>query len=292
MIFKKEHYFPSLRTFEHRVARWEQLKPEVLPGYRLIPGTPVSVLECAIPEFPGVKPGMVIAYLSDLHFHGSEKSNRILHHLLGLLMQYKVDYLLLGGDMVGDSDDIPALARVLKKLSECAGTTLAVGGNWEYGKFWLAKDFWKKFYADAGINYLENEIYCRDGIAFGGLADLTSGEIELPELDMNKFNIMLVHNPDAAVAVDRKRVLEYPQLILAGHNHGGQVKVPLLNIPIHIHSRYGTFFAHGVFRHCIRQSTMIVSAGVNELSFPWRINCRRELIILRTPEIAGGNDEA
>ena len=81
MIFKKEHYFPILRPFSHRVARWEQFKPEKLPGYRLIPGKPVSVLECALPEFPGVTPGKTIAYLSDLHFHDSKKSYRILHHL-------------------------------------------------------------------------------------------------------------------------------------------------------------------------------------------------------------------
>ncbi|MBE6363767.1 MAG: hypothetical protein E7054_08975 [Lentisphaerae bacterium] len=282
MIFKKEHYFPSLRSFEHRVARWERLKPEKLPGYLLVPGKPVSVLECTLPDFPGVTPGKVIAYLSDLHFHDSKKSDLILHHLLELLTQYKVDYLLLGGDMTGDADDMPQLAGVLKKLAACAGTVLAVGGNWEYGKFWLEKDFWQRFYADAGITYLKNEIYSGDGIDFCGLADLASGWTKLPALDMGKLNIMLAHNPDAAVAVDRHKVPEYPQLILAGHNHGGQVNIPLLNIPIHIHSRYGNFFAHGIFRHRNRNSTMIVSAGVNELSFPWRINCRRELIIMRT----------
>ena len=94
---------------------------------------------------------------------------------------------------------------------------------------------------------------------------------------------MLAHNPDAAIAVDRAERKDFPQLILSGHNHGGQVNVPLLNMPIHIHSRYGTFFAHGVFRHRRRGTLMLVSAGVNELSFPWRIGCRREMIILRTP---------
>ena len=282
MKFKKEYYFPSMRTFLQRAARWEKLKNSALPGYRFIPGRVVAVSEYLLPEHPGVKPGMVMAYLSDLHFHESEKSRRILSEVKEILTRYNADYLLLGGDMAGDADDIPLLSGVLKELAGCAENTIAVGGNWEYGKFWLKKNFWKDFYASAGIKYLENEIYFKDGIAFCGIADLCSGRTKLPELDMDKFNILLAHNPDAAVAVDRHKVPEYPQLILAGHNHGGQLNLPLLNIPVHIHSRYGTFFAHGVFRHRSRNSTMIVSAGVNELSFPWRINCRRELIILRT----------
>ena len=273
-----------MQAFPYRIARWEKLKNSALPGYKSIPGKVVSVSEYLLPEHPGVQPGMVIAYLSDLHFHDSAKSHKILSALKEILARYKVDCLLLGGDMVGDADDIPILAEAVKELARCAGVTLATGGNWEYGKFWLKKDFWKNFYADAGITYLDNEIFHWGGITFIGAADLCSGRAVLSEVDMEQFNILLAHNPDAAVAFDRHKRKDFPQFILAGHNHGGQVNIPLLERPIHIHSRYGTFFAHGAFRHRERQSIMLVSAGVNELSFPWRINCRRELLILRTGE--------
>lgn len=282
MNSKKEYFYPCLRPFPQRARRWDKLKSSNLPGYKLIPGRPVSVAEYLLPESAGVKKDVVIAYLSDLHFHDSKKSRRIVRHLQKLLEHYAPDYLLLGGDMTGDADDISLLPGILAELTQYAGKTIATGGNWEYGKTWLAKDFWKKFYNALNIIYLENESFSAGEIVFSGLADLTSGTVKLPELDTNKYNILLAHNPDAVVAIDKKEIKNFPQLILAGHNHGGQVNVPLFNIPIHIHSRYGTRFAHGAFRHCKRKSLMLVSAGVNELSFPWRIGCRRELLILRT----------
>ena len=285
MKSKKEYFYPCLRPFPQRAQRWDKLKSSNLPGYKVVPGKVVSAVEYFLPETAVVKKDVVIAYLSDLHFHDSKKSWRILCQLQKFLEQYSPDYLLLGGDMTGDADDIALLENVLKKLSKYAKKTIAVGGNWEYGKTWLAKDFWKKFYNGLGIVYLENESFDAGEIVFSGLADLTCGTVKLPEFDENKYNILLAHNPDAVVAIDSKENKNFPQLILAGHNHGGQVNVPLLNIPIHIHSRYGTKFAHGAFFNRKRGSTMLVSAGVNELSFPWRIGCRRDLIILR----AGGN---
>ena len=282
MNSKKEYFYPCLRPFPRRAQRWDKLKSSNLPGYKLVPGKVVSVVEYLLPDSLNVKKDVVIAYLSDLHFHDSKKSWRIVRHLQKLLEKYSPDYLLLGGDMTGDSDDISLLPEVIRELSKYAGKTVAVGGNWEYGKTWLAKDFWKKFYDDLGILYLENESFDAGEIVFSGLADLTCGTVKLPELDENRYNILMAHNPDAVVAIDHKKIKDFPQLILAGHNHGGQVNVPIFNIPIHIHSRYGTKFAHGAFRHRRRGSVMLVSAGVNELSFPWRIGCRRELMIMHS----------
>lgn len=249
---------------------------------RLIKGKPVSTVEYTLPEIPGVPGGKTIAFLTDLHYHASWKSRRIVRHLEKLLDSYRPDYLLLGGDMVGDAVDINDLGEILPPLCKSAKVTLAVGGNWEFGKSWLGKEFWKEFYAGKNITYLNNELYCDGNIVFCGVADISSGRSKMPELDMSKFNIMLAHNPDTAVALDRRKRKYFPQLILSGHTHGGQVNLPIFNIPLHIHSHYGTFFAHGFFHHRVRNSTMIVCAGVNELSFPWRINCRRELLIIKT----------
>ncbi|MBO5822148.1 MAG: hypothetical protein J6R86_03960, partial [Lentisphaeria bacterium] len=99
MNSKKEYFYPCLRPFPLRARRWDKLKSSNLPGYKLIPGRPVSVAEYLLPEGAGVKKDVVIAYISDLHFHGSKKSWRIVRHLQKLLEHYSPDYLLLGGDM-------------------------------------------------------------------------------------------------------------------------------------------------------------------------------------------------
>ena len=282
MSEKKEQYFPITRKFAHKVARWEKLDCGNLPGYRLIPSKLLSVIEYTLPQTAALPAGKTIAFLSDLHFHQSAKSSRIVGQMLQILENYAPDYLLLGGDMTGDAIDIEPLNSVLSKLRRVCGKCFAVGGNWEYGKEWLAADFWKEFYRKHDIVYLQNEIIEDGGMVFCGVADICSGRSALPELDMNKYNIMLAHNPDTALALDRSKLKYYPQLVLSGHTHGGQVNIPFLNTPVHIHSRYGNTFAHGIFRHRKRGSLLMVSAGLSELSFPWRFNCRRELLILRT----------
>ena len=89
----------------------------------------------------------------------------------------------------------------------------------------------------------------------------------------------MAHDPDSF----NDPALPYKhELTLCGHTHGGQVNLPIINVPLRIHSHYGTFFAHGVFHHKIWNTTMFVCAGLNELSFPWRFNCRRELLIIKT----------
>ena len=186
--------------------------------------------------------------------------------------------------MTGDADDIALLENVLKKLSKYAKKTIAVGGNWEYGKDWLPEGFWQKFYAQCGIEYLENQCVCDEIFAFMGSADVSSGKPFLPPSEPEHFNILLAHSPDTVVALNRGSAENFPQLVLCGHTHGGQVNIPLLNRPLHLHSHYGATFAHGVYRHRRRQTVMLVSAGLGELSFPLRFNCRRELLIIRTGE--------
>ena len=282
MISIKEQYFPLLRQFPHRLNRWQYLNPKRMPGYRLISGHPISVAEYVLPEIPGIPGGKCIAFVTDLHYHRSRKSLRILHHLEKLLSSYSPDYLLLGGDMVGDATDIPALEEILPQLRKRADVCLAAGGNWEYGKVWLGRNFWKEFYARQDIRFLENEIWADGNIVFSAVADVSSGICKLPEMNMNKLNIMMAHSPDTAVALDRRKRQYFPQIILCGHTHGGQVNLPIINVPLRIHSHYGNFFAHGVFHHKIWKTTMFVCAGLNELSFPWRFNCRRELLIIKT----------
>lgn len=277
----REQYFPLTGKFHHRVKRWQRFPFALAPECRIKTASPVSVVEYHLP----LKPKYTLAFLTDLHFHESAKCRKVLRHVEEQLKHYSPDYLLFGGDMCGDAADMVHLPEVLKKLSSFAQKkSFAVGGNWEYGKDWLPEGFWQKFYAQCGIEYLENRCVCSEIFAFMGSADVSSGKPHLPEVEPEHFNILLAHSPDTVVALNRSSADAFPQLVLCGHTHGGQVNIPLLNRPLHLHSHYGTAFAHGVYRHRRRDTVMLVSAGLGELSFPLRFNCRRELLIIQTGE--------
>jgi len=90
------------------------------------------------------------------------------------------------------------------------------------------------------------------------------------------FRLLLSHTPDNAYWADRSGF----DLMLAGHNHGGQVRLPLIG-PVFMPSRYGRKFDAGAFQ--IGRMLLHVSRGVSG-KHPYRFGCTPEItkIVLRS----------
>jgi hypothetical protein len=112
----------------------------------------------------------------------------------------------------------------------------------------------------AGLEQIEQPA----GDAFSALADLPpSGP-----------TILMAHYPSTVYELRSGNV----DLMLSGHTHGGQWRVPLcgcLWANDHIHPRY----ARGL--HRINGTLLNVSAGIGTSGvFAWRINCPSEITLL------------
>ena len=83
---------------------------------------------------------------------------------------------------------------------------------------------------------------------------------------------MLSHSPDQIRWARNHNI----QLMLAGHTHGGQGRLPLLG-PILSPSLYGSRFASGQFYH--DPTTMHVTRGLGGTRL-LRLNCPPELSLL------------
>jgi predicted MPP superfamily phosphohydrolase len=82
--------------------------------------------------------------------------------------------------------------------------------------------------------------------------------------------ILLAHEPDIFV-----RVPPRVSLTLAGHTHGGQIRIPLL-WPSFVPSRYGARFAYG---HIVESGRhMIVSGGLGTSFAPVRLGVPPEIV--------------
>lgn len=66
-------------------------------------------------------------------------------------------------------------------------------------------------------------------------------------------------------------------LTLAGHTHGGQVRIPLIG-PIFTASKYGDKYAKGYIEK--NGQRMIVSTGIGASIIPIRFNCSPEIVII------------
>ena len=90
----------------------------------------------------------------------------------------------------------------------------------------------------------------------------------MPEAD---FRILLSHSPDQFPGAASRGV----ELVLAGHNHGGQVRLPIFG-PILMPSRYSRHFDRGFFRAGASNSLLYVSQGVGG-KHPIRYGCSPEI---------------
>jgi len=85
---------------------------------------------------------------------------------------------------------------------------------------------------------------------------------------------LLVHNPDFTEMLPEGRI----DLVLCGHTHGGQVRVPLLGPPV-VPSCFGQKYASGLVAG--PRTIVYVNRGIGLIPPPIRFNCRPEITMFR-----------
>ncbi len=85
--------------------------------------------------------------------------------------------------------------------------------------------------------------------------------------------ILLSHTPDVIYTAADAGV----DLVLAGHTHGGQIKLPFYGA-VCTFTRYGRRFAEGLYR--VSRTQMYVGRGLGTTCLPVRFWCRPELPLL------------
>ena len=89
----------------------------------------------------------------------------------------------------------------------------------------------------------------------------------------NHFNILLSHRPEKfPIYADIKY-----DLIFSGHAHGGQWRIPFVGGIFSPSQGFFPKYTNG--NYVLKNSTMIVSQGLGNSSFPIRINNRIELVL-------------
>lgn len=273
---------PPGREF-HRLRHWSKVTDYA--GAEILRHGLIDIVRYPIRIGQRRQAGRKLAFISDVHPHSGAGARRRTALIAELLRELAPDYLLLGGDMIYDSCDLAAFHELLEAIRGIA-PTVAIPGNWERGKEWLSPAFWQECYARYGMHFLCNRQFADEDFFFYGLDEHSNGYPQFPAVapDGERINVLLAHNPDTVITLDAGETLRPYRLILCGHTHGGQIRLPFLG-PLYTSCRYGLKFACGRFRREGFDSELVVSCGIGNRRFPGRFRCRREIVLIEfTPE--------
>lgn len=241
----------------------------------------LAVRRFAVP-WPGGAGRLRLGILSDLHAALPHMGEGRIRRICARLLAEDPDVVLLPGDFVATGTvGVVALppARIARALAPLAADrpAFAVLGNHDHdhGGRRVAAAL-----EEVGIRVLRNEhvrlpapfgelvlagvddpVTCRDDLA---RALWGTGEDE-PVL-------LLAHTPDIHL-----RVPERVRLVVAGHTHGGQVRLPGLPPPVTM-SRLPRRHAYGLHRMGGRH--LLVTAGVGTTGLPVRFARPPEIVVL------------
>jgi len=181
------------------------------------------------------------------------------------------DVTAITGDLWDAGTPFDALAEFVSGLG---GAKVAVLGNEEHETLKRrSSKAWLRALRELNLSILENEAVAVKNITVGGV-DWFHGKPKIGRAYLSKVSevdVLLSHTPDVIALRPRAK------LVLAGHTHGGQVRLPVVGPPF-VPGRYGRWFASGLFK--VGGVYLHVSKGLGETLLPIRFNCRRDLTIL------------
>lgn len=212
---------------------------------------------------------LTIAHLSDLHSCGLGRHEQ---KTIDALQDEKPDLIVVTGDSVGEWCEPDAQRGVLAALHAPLGVWL-VRGNWERAHPVRNPDF----YATAGVTLLANQnAKIRDDLWIVGFDDAKTSnsgvEGALRGLPPGVFTIGLFHSPALFDSLTGRI-----DLSLAGHTHGGQVRIP--GLPALWLPRGSRPYLEGWYSS--QGSRLYVSRGIGTSTLPIRFFSTPELAIIR-----------
>ena len=242
-----------------------RIDPATAPG-----GTTVSVregFELAEHVVPlrGLAEPMTLLQLTDVHIRGPSPS---LLALAENLQRLEADVVVLTGDLVAREWTPAGLHAFLRHLPEARLGRYAVLGNWEH---WvgLGPEAYRRYLTPHRVELLQNERRAVGDIEIVGVDDILAGDPDidgaLADLPPSRPVVCLTHSPTGIREVCRPPV----QLVLSGHTHGGQIRLP----------GFGAFwvpkgsgpFISGFYQH---ESTLLhVCPGLGWSVAPIRLRC-------------------
>jgi uncharacterized protein len=231
-----------------------------------------------LPGLPPALDGLRIGLVADLHA-GGDTPPAVIRAAAAALRRAHPDLIAVAGDLADrEAGDFAAGMRFLRRLRAPLGV-FAVPGNHDLD---IGLGEWRAALEQAGgVQDLTNRWELIDvggaRLCVAGVDDFGTGDprLTLPPADRRDATVLLSHWPDAAEQLRRR--VDAVDLVLSGHTHGGQIRLPFIGAPINP-SAHGELYEAGMRQRPWTQ--VYVSRGVGTSGIPVRFGVRPEVAII------------
>ncbi len=247
-------------------------------------------------DLPETFAGFRIVHISDLHNTEMGEDNET---LIEMIEKAEPDIIVITGDLIDSRrTDINIAVDFIEEAVHIAPCYYVTGNHEqrieEYSEL-------KKAMYKTGVTILDNKKMRveQDGsyITIAGVDDpmfTMDPQTEEPYMVMeetlaelldsrDEYTVLLSHRPELMDTYVQSAV----DLVLTGHAHGGQIKLPFVGGIISPGEGLFPEYYEGI--HQEDGTQMVVSRGIGNSLFPWRINNKPEvgLVILQTLPLGG-----
>ena len=237
-----------------------------------------------LPNLPPAFNGFRFVQISDIHLE-EYTEDFFLRHVLHQVNALQPDLLLVTGDFASRGPmpidvSFAAAARCGEMLSALTcPLRFGVLGNHDAI---IGSRIVRDHMETNGLPLLVNQYVRIDHgdahIFLAGVDDISFGHPDLnlaipPNPDAPV--LLMAHEPDYATAVASHPRGHAVDLILSGHTHGGQIRIPGLR-PLAL-PPLGRLFPHGLYR--VGSSQLYVNRGIGTVGVPFRFNCPPEITV-------------
>lgn len=229
--------------------------------------------------------GFTIAHISDLHDAELGEDNAA---LIALIADEKPDIIAITGDLIDSNrTDIDLALSFARRAAEIA-PVYYVTGNHEGAlmDYWILKEGLETLgvtvLTDSAVTITRNgaairiigiddpNFATREEIAEGFPA-MIKGKVQRLT-DEEEFNLLLAHRPEYIESY----IAGGAELILSGHTHGGQLRLPFIGGIIAPGQGFFPKYDAGLYE--FDGAKMIISRGLGNSVIPLRFNNRPEVI--------------
>lgn len=221
--------------------------------------------------------GFKIAHISDIHY-GRTTDKKDLEKIVKEINKLKPDIVVLTGDLL---DKDTTLNEDIKKdiIEELSSINVTIDKYAISGNHDLYFSEWENIIKESGFKNINDnyELIYNDGynpLLLAGISSNLESKVDIKERynkisnyitndGNNLYKILLIHEPDYIDSIDYTNF----NLILAGHSHNGQVKLPVVGavvLPQGAKKYYKEYYK-------LNNTDLYISSGIGTSNISFRL---------------------